>query len=395
MPTHFGEFTLDESRRQVFRAGEALRLSPKAFQLLSILIQESPRAISKNDLNERLWPGTFVTEGNLTTLVGELRSALGDDSLEPRFIRTLYGFGYAFAAAPHRKRWRSVHISVAALIAAAAVIVLLSLRSSVAPQPSSAPIRSIAILPFDASGSAPSDQHLGLGLPDLLITRLTNVRQLVIRPTSAIREYAGRQIDSREAGRKLKVDAVLEGSIRTTSDRVRVTVQLLNVHEQKPIWADQFDQKRTEMFALEDDISARVAEALMMRLTPNEKSQLAKRYTENAEAYELYTQGRYELERQRREGRFEHRKRAAELFEKAARIDPTYALAWAGVAQVYATQGEITVRHTGVPPRVAFEKAEAAVRKALQLDPDLSEAHCAAGAIKMNWDLDYAAAEQD
>jgi tetratricopeptide (TPR) repeat protein len=191
------------------------------------------------------------------------------------------------------------------------------------------------------------------------------------------------------------VDAVLEGSIRTTPDRVRVTVQLLNVREQKPIWADQFDQKRSEIFALEDAISARVAESLMMRLTPNEKTLLAKRYTDNAEAYEVYTQGRYELERQRREGRNEHRKRAAALFEKAARIDPTYALAWAGVAQAYANQGEIIVRYTGVPARVGFEKAEAAVRKALQLDPDLSEAHCAAGAIKMNWDLDYAAAEQE
>ncbi|HEY8132145.1 MAG TPA: tetratricopeptide repeat protein, partial [Thermoanaerobaculia bacterium] len=280
-----------------------------------------------------------------------------------------------------------------ALIATVGIVALLSLRSS--PVQSGAPIRSIAVLPFDASGSDRADEHLGLGLPDLVITRLSNVRHLVVRPTSAMRQYAGQHFDSRDAGRRLKVDAVLEGSIRTTPDRIRVTVQLVNVQDQKPIWADQFDAKRNEMFALEDDISAKVAEALMMRLTPTEESLLAKRYTANPAAYELYMQGRYEIERQRREGRIEHRMRAAELFEKAARIDPTYALAWAGVAQAYSIQGQFIVRYAGVPPRVAFEKAEAAVRKALQLDDDLSEAHSAAGAIKMYWDLDYAGAERE
>jgi DNA-binding winged helix-turn-helix (wHTH) protein len=93
MPVQFSEFTLDESRREVLRGGESIHLSPKAFQLLSILIQERPRAISKADLQERLWPDTFVTEGNLPGLLAELRSALGDDAHEPRFIRTFYGFG--------------------------------------------------------------------------------------------------------------------------------------------------------------------------------------------------------------------------------------------------------------------------------------------------------------
>ena len=396
MPTHFGDFTLDESRRLVLRGAEPLHLSPKAFQLLSILIQESPKAVSKNDLQERLWPETFVTEGSLAGLVAELRSALGDDRREPRYIRTLYGFGYSFTAplAEAAARSRPVrwgHLTSAALIAAVGIVALLSLRSSVAPKQTSAPIRSIAVLPFDTSGTDRADEHLGLGLPDLVITRLSNVRHLVVRPTSAIREYAGQHAESRDAGRKLKVDAVLEGSIRTTPDRVRVTVQLLDVHEQKPIWADHFDQKRSEMFALEDDISARVAEALMMRLTPNERSLLAKRYTANPEAYDLYMQGRYELERERREGQFEHRMKAAQLFEQAASKDPAYALAWAGVAQAYATN-----QSSGrMPLRVAFDKAEAATRKALQLDPELSEAHCAAGAIKMYWDLDYAGAEQE
>ncbi len=283
MPANFGDFTLDESRRQLLRGGEAIHLSPKAFQLLSILTHETPRAISKRDLQERLWPDTFVTEGNLSGLVAELRTALDDDAHDPRFIRTLYGFGYSFAApiadvtaaARPRKQWKSAVI--AALLGAVGIVLFLSLRSP--PRSSGvagAPIRSIAVLPFDTSGTDLADEHLGLGLPDMLITRLSNVRRLVVRPTSAIRDFAGRHGDSRRIGHKLKVDAVLEGSIRTSPQRIRVTVQLLNVREQKTIWADQFDEKRAEIFAIEDDISARLADALMVRLTPNEKSLLAK-----------------------------------------------------------------------------------------------------------------------
>ena len=166
MALQFGDFTLDESRRQVMRGDQPLHLSPKAFQLLSILIERSPQAIAKTDLQERLWPETFVTEGNLAGLVAELRQALGDDAKEPRFIRTLYGFGYSFAAStaetsaaadrPRQVRWG--HMTALALIATVGIVALLSLRSS--PVQTGAPIRSIAVLPFDASGTDRADEHL-------------------------------------------------------------------------------------------------------------------------------------------------------------------------------------------------------------------------------------------
>jgi DNA-binding winged helix-turn-helix (wHTH) protein/TolB-like protein len=267
MPVQFGDFMLDDSRRQLFGGGEPVHLSPKAFQLLSILIQERPRAISKNDLHERLWPDTFVSEGNLSSVVAELRSALSDDAREPRFIRTLYGFGYSFTAPlddlntpdkepsvdvplEHRKAMRWTGAGLAALLGAAGIVLILSLRGTTGsgPVPAIASIHSIAILPFDTSGTESTDEHLGLGLPDLLITRLSNIRHLVVRPTSTIRQFSGRHFDSRQIGRDLKVDAVVEGSIRTSPDRVRVTVQLLNVHDPKPIWAGRFDEKRADMF---------------------------------------------------------------------------------------------------------------------------------------------------
>lgn len=403
MPASFGKFTIDEGRRQLLCAGEGVRLSPKTFQLLTALVHESPRAISKADLQNQLWPGTFVTDGSLANLVTELRGALGDDARDPQFIRTLYGFGYSFTAPitdskdapqpPARAQRRFGHLTGAA----AFVVLILASRSTVVSAPPSLqqPIRSIAVLPFDSSGADRGDEYLGLGLTDVVISRLSNVRQLVVRPTSTIRQFAGKHFDSRDAGRKLKVDAVLEGSVRTTSDGVRVTVALLSMKDQKTIFADRFDAKRGEMFVLEDDISAKVAEALITRLTPNEETLLIKRYTANPQAYELYMKGRYEVERSRRSGARAPLKKAVELFEKAVAIDSSYALAWAGVAQSYSADGGATATTLGVSPRVAYERAKPAVQKALQLDPNLSEAHCAAAAIKMYWDLDYAGAEQE
>lgn len=392
----FGEFTLDESRRQLLRGAEPVHLPPKAFQLLSILIQERPRAVSKKDLQERLWPDTFVTEGNLASTVTELRSALGDDRRESRFIRTLYGFGYSFTAeidstaeARRHGPWKTA--TVAALLGATGIVSILSLSSTPRSRAViTAPVQSLAILPFDTSGTDRAEEHLGLGLADVLITRLSNVRHLVVRPTSAVRDYAGRHVDSREAGRNLKVDAVLEGSIRTTPDRVRVTVQLLNVHEQKPIWAEGFDQKRADMFVIEDTVSERVADALMMRLTPAEKSLLAKRYTADPEAYGLYIQARYQREQSIREGRV-NLKEPIGLLLKAVQKDPSYALAWAELAEMYAGSGGFDE----LPPQFAFGKAKAAVQKALLLDDELSEAHCAAAVTKMYGDLDYPGAEHE
>ena len=395
MPVRFGEFTLDDSRRQLLRGAEPIHLSPKAFQLLSILVAERPRAVSKKELQDRLWPDTFVNEGNLANAVAELRSALGDERRESRFIRTLYGFGYSFTraaeddvpvSAPSRARRTPAVAGV--VLGVLAIPAILSFRHASEP-PAPTHTRSLAVLPFDTYGVQPGDEHLGLGLTDLIITRLSSVHHLTVRPTSAVREYAGRAIDSYEAGRKLRVDAVLEGSIRTTPDRTRVTVQLLDVHDRKLIWAEQFDQSRAEMFVIEDNVSARVADALTMRLTPSEKTLLAKRYTNNPEAYELYMQARFEQENSRREGRWPPR--TAELLEKAVQKDPSYALAWASLAQHYASLGGFNQ----VPPVQAFEKARAAARRAFELDDGLSESHTAAGTIKLYADYDFAGAERE
>ena len=403
MPASFGEFTLDQSRRLLLDGDKPVPLSPKAFQLLTILVEEAPRAISKKDLQEGLWPDTFVTEGNLAGLVRELRLALRDDRKEPRFIRTLYGFGYSFISTqappsspevPVAKRtWRR-GVVVPGLAALVALTAFWLGRSLNVHAPQTPAIRSIAVLPFDTSGTDRSNEHLGLGLTDVVITRLSNVSHLVVRPTSAIRRFANGHFESREAGRELKVDAVLEGSVRTSGVRIRVTVQLFDVRQQKPIWAQQFDETRAEMFTIEDDISARVVDALMVEVTPGEKRRLARRSTTNPEAYALYIEGRYRLRKggsgaATAEGRAAHIAALA-FFQQAVAKDGQFAFAWAGLAQTYAEMGW----YGELPPATAYPQAEIDARKTLDLD-EVSTAHVALGMVKTAWKLDYGGAERE
>jgi TolB-like protein/DNA-binding winged helix-turn-helix (wHTH) protein/Tfp pilus assembly protein PilF len=402
MPIVFGDFTLDKSRRQLLRAGEPVHLSPKAFQLLSILVEASPAAVSKADLQDRLWPGTFVTEGSLATLVTELRSSLGDAARERRFIRTLYGFGYSFAAAlqeagvsqptsPPKRRLG--HLTSAAAFGAIAVTLILASRSTTGSAPplrSPSSIRSIAVLPFDTTGADRADEHLGLGLPDLLITRLSNVREVTVRPTSTIREFEGRHNDGLDIGRKLKVDAVLEGSVRTSPDRVRVTVQLLNIHDNRPMWADRFDEKRADIFTIEDSISAKLTEALRLQLTTDEKMQLGKRYTSNPDAYQSYVQGRYHLQLAGARSYEDEPERAVEFFQKAVEKDPRFAAAWAGMSTAY-VWGTILGRFAAPSGWISCRDA---ARKAVDLDPTLAEGYAGLAVVKAHYDLDYAGAQQ-
>jgi TolB-like protein/DNA-binding winged helix-turn-helix (wHTH) protein/Tfp pilus assembly protein PilF len=394
----FGAFELDLRAGELRKDGVRIKLHNQPFQVLTLLIERAGQLVSREELRQKLWDSeTFVDfDVGLNTAIKRLRDALGDAAEAPRFIETVPRRGYRFIGLqssetaaerrPLRARWIAAALALLAIAGAALIIVKNQQRAIEAPQP----IRSLAILPFDTTGAGPSEQHLGLGLPDLLITRLSNVRQLIVRPTSAVRGYVARQANSLDAGRKLNVDAVLEGSIRTAPDRVRVTVQLVRVRDQKPLWAGEFDQKRSDVFIIEDKISEQVADALVMQLSPNERVLLAKRYTTNPEAYDLYLQAKFRDDKVIREGRVRPNE-SVELLRQAVQKDPSYALAWARLAELYGAAGAFNQ----MPPRFAFQEARTAVQKALQLDDELSEAHCAAGIIKMYWDLDYPGAERD
>jgi DNA-binding winged helix-turn-helix (wHTH) protein len=344
----FGPFRLDTVRRLLLQDQAVVALPPKAFDTLLVLVENCDRVLEKSELMSVVWPNSFVEEANLTQTVSILRKALGERAGEHRYIVTVPGRGYRFVA------------SVKQLAGAALIIERHTRSQAVIEGESEAnkPPRTIAVLPFKPLGAGAADEYLGLGLADSLVTRLSNMRQIIVRPTSSILKYTGALQDPVAAGRELKVEAVLDASIRRSSDRIRVTVQLVSVRDEVSLWAGTFDERFTDIFALEDSISSQVVDALMLKLSGEEREQLAKHHTENAAAYELYLKGRYYWNKRTIEGT----KKGVECFAQAIAIDQNYARAYAGLADCYTKLGDVGI--TSIPPKEAFSKAKAAAARA-------------------------------
>jgi tetratricopeptide (TPR) repeat protein/serine/threonine protein kinase len=247
---------------------------------------------------------------------------------------------------------------------------------------------SIAVLPFKVLTSPienTGDEYLGVGLADALITRLSNVRRLIVRPTSSVLRYRGVMVDPLIAGRDLNVDYVLEGSLRRVGPRLRVTTQLMKVAEGTTRWAEKFDERSSDVLQIEDSISERVASVLLPQLTGDERNQLSKRGTENAEAFESYLRGRYYWNTYTESGLA----RAIENFNHAIKLDPDYALAYTGIADYYNWLGVFGIR----PFKECAQAAYQAAQKAVDLDPSSAEAYSALGFATATRDFAWAEAE--
>jgi TolB-like protein/Flp pilus assembly protein TadD len=236
---------------------------------------------------------------------------------------------------------------------------------------------SIAVLPFKFIGGT-GNEYLGLGMADALITRLSNLKRVTVRPTSSVRKYSGTQ-DPVSAGKELGVEWVLDGSVQKFRRRLRVTVQLVSVRNGELAWAEKFDENFTDIFGVEDSISEQVSKALAHKLTGEEKRLLAKRYTENAEAYEAFLKGRYFFDKKTIEGC----KRGVQYLEYAIKTDPSFALAYVCLADCYDWFRICNV----MASQEANIKAEGALLSALNLDSELAEAHASLGLLRTRqWD---------
>jgi TolB-like protein len=266
----FGPFRLDASERTLMRDTEPVPLTLKAFDTLLMLVENPGRTIRKEALLERIWQDSYVEEGVISVNIFRLRKSLAAGDSETEFIKTVPKQGYRFAA--------PVEVSTEPLGA---------------EQPLPAASKSLAVLPFSWLNEDDADDYLGLGIADALITRLCSIRDLVVRPTSSVRKYTNDPLDAVAIGRQMGVDIVLEGSIRRYGERLRVSVQLVDVQQAAPLWADRFDKQFTDLLIVEDSISEQVAETLTLKLSGEEKRQLSKQHTKSAEAYQLYLKGRY------------------------------------------------------------------------------------------------------
>ena len=414
----FGDFQLDADKRVLLRRdGWPVPLKPKIFETLLYLIEHNGTVLEKDELMRAVWPDTVVEENNLSQNISQLRRALGETPDQHRYIVTVPGRGFRFVAAvsthtdddargaadgisPSHAAKRSEAVSTGAvgskpagglksnlrLIVIACVLVaglsaaglfLWRARTGTAPAappaPVSAPIKTIAVLPFKPLVQDEEDQALQLGMADTLIAKLSNSRGVVVRPISAVRRYSALEQDPQVAGRELNVEAVLDGYIQKRGDRIRVTARLLSVGDGKQVWAGQFDEKMTDIFAVQDSISERVATALALPLTGEERARLRRRYTENVEAYQLYLRGRYFLSRRVPEAL----QKAIEYFRQAITLDSNYAPAYAGLSSAYAFMS--SAEFGGVRPREVMPKAKESALRAVAMDDALAEAHIAVG----------------
>lgn len=367
----FDDFRIEVGKRRLLLAGQPVPLIAKAFDLLLALVEHCDRVVDKNELMTLLWPDTIVEESNLTQNVFVLRKALGETPNDHRYIVTVPRRGYRFVAAVKERKASGAEVARSPYRAHAVIAVNA--------------VRSVAVLPFKQLNPHREDEYLGLGLADALITQLSNLRQLITRPTSSVLKYAAPGSDPLIAGRELGVEALLDGYVQKDEDRLRLTVQLISVADGAPLWAGKFDAQFTDIFSVQDTISEQVAQALAVKLSDHDQQRLIRHHTANTEAYQLYLQGRYHDAKLTYEGLT----KAIECFKQALALDPLFALAYVGLAEVYFHGTTFYF----VPGESLPRMKEAATRAAA-IDDTLPEAHTMLAVVKMNLDWDWAGAER-
>ena len=423
-PTYeFGLFLLDAKERLLLKNGQPVPLTPKAFDTLLVLVQNSGHALEKDELMKAVWPDSFVEEVNLAHNISVLRKALGEGEQGNRFIETVPRRGYRFIA-PVRERTpdetftlleertrstmlveedvlnashpaqtivptrrRQIVLALCALIVLAALAAYYTSTATKKRTPLGLQVRSIAVLPFKPLVSNTRDEVLELGLADVLIMRLSRISEIAVRPITAVRKYAAVDQDPRAAGRELNVDVVIDGTVHRADQQLRITVRAVRVSDGLTVWADQIDEDIGNIFAVEDKVSQQAATALALHLSGEEKELLTKQHTTSEEAYQLYLTGRYHWN-QRTEAAI---KRSVECYSRAIANDPNYPEPYSGIADAYTTLGYFSF----LAPTECFPKAREAANRALELDPTIAEPHTSLGYVKLYYDWDWAGAERE
>lgn len=426
----FGEYVLDTARGYLLRAGEPVHLRPQAYRVLKYLAENRGRLVSKDQLVLEVWEGRAVTDDSLVQCLRDVRRALGEGG--PKYLRTERGRGYIFdhgaggqwseqidvvrvvveeevlegkaeagaqalpptplpAALPPgltrgvRRPWVLAALAACLLAALLAAAYLFWWRGAGKPA-GAAGVRSLAVLPFKPLVAEGRDEALELGMADTLIAKLSSVSEVTVRPLSSVRRYGGLEQDPLEAGRQLGVEAVLDGTVHRSGDRVGVTARLLSVGDGRQLWEGSFDGPFTDIFSVQDVISGQVAGSLRPRLTGAEEQKLAKRYTEDVEAYQLYLRGRHHALKRT----LPETQKAISYFQQAIDLDSSYALAYAGLADAH-----ISSLAADLPPNEFLPQAQAAAQKAVEIDDDLAEAHAELGFVIFWWGWDWGASEKE
>jgi DNA-binding winged helix-turn-helix (wHTH) protein/TolB-like protein/Tfp pilus assembly protein PilF len=410
------DFRIDVAHLMLYHRGAEIPLAPKAVETLLVLIERRGEIVSKDELLEAVWPNAVVEESNLFLYLSLLRKTLGTQKDGSPYVETLRRRGYRFngevnLVGEERKdgpssngdEWVPAELSATtdrplenaepavdrltsvgdelkrsktgyALPALLAVILLAGVlavsfywRSRRVAATNLDKPKSIAILPFRSLVADNRDDSLELGMADTLITKLGNIRSIIVLPISSVCKFNGPDNDAIQAGQKLEVEWVLDAHQQRDGDRIRVNVRLIRVADGSVIWTESFNEKYTDMLVDQGVIATRIASALKPQLTNDERTLLGKRYTNNAEASEFDVFCRVNRLKVTKEGL----NKALEFYGEAIKADPKFALAYAHMAEAYRTLGQVGFANRNEVWPKAFQLAQ----KALEIDSSLGEAH--------------------
>jgi len=412
----FGPFRVDPLKRRLLRDGEPLRLPPKAFDLLLVLVEECGRTVEKDELLKKVWPGTVVEENNLNQNITALRKSLGDSRQDSRYIATVPGLGYRFVADVRRveadglveqtaapdlapeppprldgvvRPNRLFRYALLLLVPLAVVALVYALYTKEKPEQPGPAVSSIMVLPLENLSGDPEQEYFADGMTDALIGDLAKIGGLQVISRTSSMHYKGTKKSLPEIAKEIKVDAVVEGTVQRSGDRVVIRAQLIHAASDRHLWAQTYERGMRDVLDLQSEIAQAIAREVKIQMTPDEQARLASRHPVRPKAFDDYLQGRYLYWNKRTE---ENLAKAIEHFRNAVKEDASFAQAHVGLADCYNAMG--TVQVGALPPIEARRLAEQSAVKALELDAGLAEAHSALGHVKhFNWN--WTGAEQD
>jgi serine/threonine-protein kinase len=352
---HLGPWLVKPRSNSVTHDGISLQVEPKVMGVLVCLARHAPDPVSKEDLLQEVWPDTFVGEGVLTRSISELRRTLEDEAKEPSIIQTIAKRGYRIVAAV----------------------------TPVAEHAVPAPVQSIAVLPFLNLSGDPQNDFFCDGISEEVINALAHVNNLHVVARTSSFAFKGQYVDLRAVGQQLNVRTVLEGSVRRSGDRLRITAQLVNAADGYHLWSEKYDREMTDVFAIQEEIASSIAQRLELSLDNGQQTSF-RAGTQSLDAFKFYTQGR-SLFFQRGAKLFS----AVDCLSKAVRLDANYAAAWASLADALNT----IAFYGFAKPEPSLPRAREAARRAIELDPRLAEAHTSLALSHLFLDWDWPAAE--
>ncbi len=386
-----GDRIVSPQLNTISRNGTTNRVEPKAMQVLTCLAAKPGEVISKENLIETVWAETHVTDDVLTGCISALRKAFDDNPKTPAFIQTIPKSGYRLIApvVPLNGKVNAIKKSAASrklYVALAVGLVLIVAAASWFSRERDA-IHSVAILPFANSTNDPAAEYLSDGISESIIESISQLQNVRVTAWTTVARFKNQAKDPLTAGRALGVDAILTGSIVQSSGELRIQAELVDLATGSRMWGQQYIRQTNELIPLQKEIALRISESLRLKLSGQDTARVSKQYTTDPEAYAFYLKGRYFWNKRDQE----NLERAISYFRQAIERDPSYALAYAGLADTYNLMDD----WGKTPPSESFPLAKAAALKALEIDDSLAEAHTSLAFIKANYEWDFPAAEKE